>query len=105
MEFACGTGTMSDQHSHIFSLHLGFVSRALSPYCKRNVGVDISQGMVNQFNKRIGYQGLTSAEMQAVCAELKGEPGELGDEKFDVIVVSTYAFYTSRCLAIHHATP
>lgn len=81
MEFACGTG---------------FVSRALSPYCKRNVGVDISQGMVNQFNKRIGYQGLTSAEMQAVCAELKGEPGELGDEKFDVIVcASAYHHFAS----------
>ena len=69
-------------------LYRGLVSRALSPYCKRNVGVDISQGMVDQFNRRIHYQGLTSDEMQAVCAELRGQPDELDNEKFDVVVVS-----------------
>jgi len=83
---------------------IGLVSRALSAYCKRNVGVDISQGMVDQFNKRIGYQGLTSEEMQAVCAELKGEPGELGDEKFDVIVVCTIPFQ-NPCRLMLHAIP
>jgi predicted TPR repeat methyltransferase len=76
-------------------LYIGLVSRALSAYCKRNVGVDISQGMVDQFNKRIDYQGLTSDEMQAVCAELKGQAGELGDEKFDAVVVSTIILRTN----------
>ena len=52
------------------------------------VGVDISQGMVDQFNRRVYNQGISSEEMHAVRAELKGESGELGDEKFDVIVVS-----------------
>jgi hypothetical protein len=46
------------------------------------VGVDISQGVVDQFNKRTEIQN-----MKAVCTELKGEPGELDNEKFDVIVV------------------
>ena len=89
MEYACGTGKLQVFLRAIYlNCSLGLVSRALSAYCKRNVGVDISQGMVDQFNKRIDYQGLTSEEMQAVCAELRGEPGELGDEKFDVVVVS-----------------
>jgi hypothetical protein len=44
--------------------------------------------MVDQFNKRVEYQGIPPEEMQAVCAELKGEPGELDNERFDVVVVS-----------------
>ena len=44
--------------------------------------------MVDQFNKRVENQGIPPEEMQAVCVELKGEPGELDDERFDVIVVS-----------------
>jgi hypothetical protein len=52
--------------------------------------------MVDQFDRRIGYQGLTSEEMQAVCAELKGEPGELDDEKFDVVVVRISVLFWRR---------
>jgi len=44
--------------------------------------------MVDQFNKRVEYQGIPPEEMQAVCVELKDEPGKLDDERFDVIVVS-----------------
>ncbi|KAF8061712.1 S-adenosyl-L-methionine-dependent methyltransferase [Lyophyllum atratum] len=81
MEYACGTG---------------LVSRELAPYAKRIVGVDISQGMVDQFNLRVSNQGIASEEMQALCVELKGVPGELGDEKFDVIVcASAYHHFTS----------
>ncbi|GLB35538.1 putative methyltransferase [Lyophyllum shimeji] len=81
MEYACGTG---------------LVSRELAPHAKRIVGVDISQGMVDQFNLRVSNQGIPLEEMQAVCAELKGEQGELGDEKFDVIVcASAYHHFTS----------
>jgi hypothetical protein len=63
--------------------------------------------MVDQFNKRIGYQGLTSDEMQAVCAELKGKPGELDDEKFDVVVVSTscFLYYSTGQYLIYNAIP
>jgi len=81
MDYACGTG---------------LVSRELVPYCKRIVGVDISQGMVDQFNNRVYNQGIPPEEMQAVCAELKGIPGELGDEKFDVVLCSAaYHHFTS----------
>jgi hypothetical protein len=52
--------------------------------------------MVDQYNKRIDYQGLTSDEMQAVCAELRGQPGELDNEKFDVVVVSGSVLCTSQ---------
>ncbi|KAG6883429.1 hypothetical protein C0993_006246 [Termitomyces sp. T159_Od127] len=71
LEYACGTG---------------LVSRELAPYTKRIVGVDISQGMVDQFNTRVRNQGILPEEMQAFRAELRGEAGELGDEKFDVII-------------------
>ncbi|KAF5386915.1 hypothetical protein D9615_002001 [Tricholomella constricta] len=81
MEYACGTG---------------LVSRELALYAKRIIGVDISQGMVDQFNLRVSNQGISPEEMQAVCVELKGEPGELGDEKFDVIVcAAAYHHFTS----------
>ncbi|KAG6915304.1 hypothetical protein DXG01_012227 [Tephrocybe rancida] len=74
LEYACGTG---------------LVSRELAPYSKRIVGIDISQGMVDQFNLRVSNQGISPEEMQAFRAELKGEVGELGDEKFDVIVCAS----------------
>ncbi|KAF9464582.1 S-adenosyl-L-methionine-dependent methyltransferase [Collybia nuda] len=81
MEYACGTG---------------LVSRELAPYSKRIVGVDISQGMVDQFNKRVANQGISPDEMQAFCVELKGQAGELNDEKFDVIVcTSAYHHFES----------
>jgi hypothetical protein len=38
--------------------------------------------MLDIFNKRAENQN-----MKSVCAELKGVPGELDDEKFDAIVV------------------
>ncbi|OSD02115.1 S-adenosyl-L-methionine-dependent methyltransferase [Trametes coccinea BRFM310] len=72
MDFACGTG--------LFSL-------AYRPYVKHILGVDISQGSVDVYNRRAAEQGL-SQEMEAVCATLKGEPGELGDAKFDLITCS-----------------
>ena len=41
--------------------------------------------MVDLYNEA-GKEGFSG--MKAVCAELKGEDGELGGRKFDVIVVS-----------------
>lgn len=52
------------------------------------MGVDISQGMVDQYNKRVNEQGIASEEMKAVCIELQGKENELDGAKFDVIVVS-----------------
>ena len=67
---------------------LGLVSRELAPHSKQIIGVDISQGMVDKYNLRVANQGISPEEMRAICAELKGEEGELDGQKFDVIVVS-----------------
>lgn len=55
---------------------------------KSIVGVDISQGVVDQYNLRASNQGLEPTEMKAIRAELKGEDTELDGTKFDIIVVS-----------------
>ena len=53
---------------------------------KRILGIDISQGMVDAYNKRAGELGLTN-KMSAKALKLKGEEGELGNEKFDIVIV------------------
>jgi len=78
MDYACGPG---------------LVSRELCPYVQSIVGVDISQGMVDQFNLRASNQGLAPDEMKAVCVDLRREDHELHGRKFDVIVCS---------MAYHH---
>jgi len=70
MEYACGTG---------------LVSGNLAPYVKAILGVDISQGVVDLFNKR--FADRDQERFRAIRAELKGEDGELDNEKFDVIIV------------------
>ncbi|KAI0628797.1 S-adenosyl-L-methionine-dependent methyltransferase [Trametes polyzona] len=77
LDFACGTG---------------LVSQALRPYVKSIVGVDISQGSVDIYNKQAADMGFAD-QMKAVRAELKGEPGELDGRKFDLITC---------CLSYHH---
>ncbi|KAG9225829.1 hypothetical protein CCMSSC00406_0008357 [Pleurotus cornucopiae] len=71
MDFACG---------------IGMVSRELAPYTKQIVGIDISQGLVDEFNLRVNNQGLTPDEMKAVCVHLKGVEGELDNLRFDAII-------------------
>ncbi|KAI0699194.1 S-adenosyl-L-methionine-dependent methyltransferase [Cerioporus squamosus] len=78
MDYACGTGLVSQQ---------------LCQYVKSVVGVDISQASVDLYNSQASNQGLALEEMRAVCAELKGEPGELDGLKFDIIVC---------CASYHH---
>ncbi|KAF8638784.1 hypothetical protein AX17_001843 [Amanita inopinata Kibby_2008] len=78
MDYACGTG---------------LISRQLAPHAKAIVGVDISQGMVDQYNLRVSNQGIGAEEMRAICAELEGREGELDGMRFDVIVCG---------LAYHH---
>ncbi|KAF9475346.1 S-adenosyl-L-methionine-dependent methyltransferase [Pholiota conissans] len=68
-----------------FACNVGLTSRELAPYTKTLVGVDISQGAVDAFNKAVSNQGITPEDMRAVCVELKGEEGELDGLKFDVI--------------------
>lgn len=67
--------------------HLGLVSGNLAPYVKSILGVDISQGVVDLFNKRFADRGADQERFRAIRAELKGEDGELANEKFDVIIV------------------
>ncbi|KAH7928135.1 S-adenosyl-L-methionine-dependent methyltransferase [Leucogyrophana mollusca] len=81
MDYACGTG---------------LISKELAPHAKSILGVDISQSMVDQFNQSVFNQGIDQDEMKAICAELKGDQGELEGVKFDVIVcASSYHHFTS----------
>ncbi|KAJ6630224.1 S-adenosyl-L-methionine-dependent methyltransferase [Mycena sp. CBHHK59/15] len=82
MDYACGT-----------VYDLGIVSRGIAPHCKALVGVDISQGMVDEFNKGVEINGIPTEKMRAIRAELKGEEPELDGNKFDVVMCS---------LAYHH---
>ncbi|KAF8626033.1 hypothetical protein AX15_005123 [Amanita polypyramis BW_CC] len=90
MDFACGTGLISSE---------------LLPHVKSIIGVDISQGMVNHYNKGVQDGGIPTEKMRAVCRELEGKEGELDGAKFDVIVcASAYHHFESidkitRCLA------
>ena len=70
------------------------------------MGVDISQVSVDVYNETVSNQGLSPDEMRAVCAELKGEAGELDDLKFDVVAVSTdsHVFY-SGCQSFLYSVP
>ncbi|KAK0504309.1 S-adenosyl-L-methionine-dependent methyltransferase [Armillaria luteobubalina] len=77
LNFACGTGLLET---------------TLIAHCKYIQGVDISQGMVGQYNKRAETLGATS-KMSAIAYELKGLPEELEGRKFDVVLCT---------LAYHH---
>jgi len=74
-----------------FAAGWGLVSKQIIPYAKTILGVDISQGMVDLYNETSSKEGLSG--MKAVRAELKGEGGELNDQKFDVIICN---------MAYHH---
>jgi len=62
------------------------VSKQIIPYAKSILGVDVSQGMVDVYNETGEKEGFGG--MKAVCADLKGEDGELDGQRFDVIIVS-----------------
>lgn len=64
----------------------------LASHVKSILGVDISAGMVRQYNTRMANQGIPPEEMRAVCVELEGTTEELDGMKFDVIVVRYYLF-------------
>ncbi|KAK7036009.1 Methyltransf-25 domain-containing protein [Favolaschia claudopus] len=78
LDYACGTG---------------IVARNIVPHCKTYIGVDISQGMVDQFTKGAQAHGISTDKMRAIRTELKGEDHELDGTKFDVVMCS---------LAYHH---
>jgi predicted TPR repeat methyltransferase len=71
---------------------IGLISKELIPHVKSILGVDISQGMVNQFNLRVQNESISPDKMHAVREELEGKEGELDGMKFDVIVVRNICF-------------
>lgn len=72
----------------------GHLSRELVPYVKSVVGVDISQRMVDEYNRRSLNQGIEPEEMRAIQADilLSSTSSELQEMKgtYDVVVVSRY---------------
>ncbi|KAH7890065.1 S-adenosyl-L-methionine-dependent methyltransferase [Phlebopus sp. FC_14] len=82
MDFACGTG---------------LISKGLATHTKSIVGVDISQGMVDHYNRAVNNQGIPPDEMRAICvAELQEDEKQLSGLTFDVIVcASSYHHFSS----------
>ncbi|KAJ4000212.1 S-adenosyl-L-methionine-dependent methyltransferase [Lentinula boryana] len=72
LDFACGTG-----NSSCYSMRedVCLNSRVLASHVKTIIGADISQEMVDRYNKRVANQGISEEEMRAVCI-----PGELLDD-------------------------
>ncbi|KAF9228820.1 S-adenosyl-L-methionine-dependent methyltransferase [Gyrodon lividus] len=83
MDFACGTGLISQ------------VLAAEDP--KLIVGVDISQAMVDRYNKTVNDNGVSLEEMHAICVtELREDEKQLEGMTFDVIVcASSYHHFSS----------
>ncbi|KAG9318093.1 S-adenosyl-L-methionine-dependent methyltransferase [Chiua virens] len=87
MDFACGTGLISR------------VLAATDP--KSIVGVDISQAMVDRYNKVVFDHGIPPEEMRAICVSLDANDNSVPDGEqsqslrgmtFDVIVVRITRF-------------
>lgn len=62
LDYACGTGKQSVQDLLLVATKAmrpspGIVARSLAPHCKTLIGVDISQGMVDEFNKGVQSHG------------------------------------------------
>ncbi|CAG8727850.1 7086_t:CDS:2 [Dentiscutata erythropus] len=52
--------------------------------------VDLSQNMVDEYNKKVSQQGIDKEEMQAICLELKESEGDqLNGRKFDLVVCAS----------------
>jgi ubiquinone/menaquinone biosynthesis C-methylase UbiE len=75
----------------------------LEPHVKSIVGVDISQGMIDQFTKRLSDKGISQDKVKPLVAELTGEEGELDNAKFDIVVVRLLSF--SSRLSPSHRIP
>jgi len=87
MDYACGTG---------------LVSRQLYPFVKSIVGIDISQGMVDQYNKWANEQNIHPNQMKALRTELQGKEEELDGCKFDVVVCAMAYHHFSSIEAVTH---
>ncbi|KAK7053147.1 hypothetical protein VNI00_003766 [Paramarasmius palmivorus] len=79
MDFACGNG---------------YNSTLMAPHCKSILGVDISTGMVDEFNRNIERWGLDKNQLHALRADIEDAQGtELEGKTFDIIYCS---------MAYHH---
>ncbi|KAH7418096.1 S-adenosyl-L-methionine-dependent methyltransferase [Cadophora sp. MPI-SDFR-AT-0126] len=73
LDYACGTG---------------LVSRALAPYITQSIGIDLTEGMVKEYNTSARNQGISEAEMLAVQGNLidansPNPPALAGKEFYD----------------------
>ncbi|ESK92098.1 hexaprenyldihydroxybenzoate methyltransferase [Moniliophthora roreri MCA 2997] len=74
MDFACGNG---------------FNSSLLAPYSKSILGVDISSGMVDEYNRNVERWSLDKKQLNALRADIEDAHGtELEGKTFDVIYCS-----------------
>lgn len=72
------------------------MSRHLAPYCKEILGADISDGMVEAYNKNAQASEVTKNKIKAIRLELKGDDEELDGKRFDFITVSHGCFTSLR---------
>ncbi|CAB4396828.1 unnamed protein product [Rhizophagus irregularis] len=84
IDFACGTG---------------LISQELRSYVKSIVGIDMAQGMVDEYNKKVLQQGIDENEMKAICLELK-EGDQLNGRKFDLVVCASAYHHIDDVTAI-----
>ena len=63
---------------------------------KSILGVDLSQNMVDVYNRKVWQQGISKDEMEAICLELKegsdNQDDQLNGRKFDFIIVRPGGF-------------
>ena len=100
MDFGCGNGEyqcMVSRRGLVLTLYIGFNSSLLALDSKALVGVDISNGMVEEYNRNVEKWGFnkipsTKGKVKAVCADITNKeaalPSELEGRKFDIIFVS-----------------
>ncbi|TFK31975.1 S-adenosyl-L-methionine-dependent methyltransferase [Crucibulum laeve] len=73
----------------------GLISKMLFPYVRSILGVDISQNMVDEYNKLGDTEGFPKEAFHAIRADLTADDNELArsGKKFDVVIC---------CSAIYH---
>lgn len=103
LDYACGPGNIANVRLlHICldaDLHITNVMQTLWPYVSQVHGVDVSGGMVEEFNRRAEAQGLNAKQMFAVqgdlLADLTPESAIAGSEFFNLDLLTCSA-------AFHH---
>ena len=108
LDYACGSGTASKVHSHFYWLlyplswrKYANIEWALLPFVTQAVGLDISPGMVAEYNKWAQDTGFGPEKVQAYEYDLlsedssKGLVGQISLSDFDIVIVS---------MALHHVS-